>query len=370
LRVRKELGPNALILSSRSLSGKNVGIDAYRGKRVEITAAVESSNADFENKNEKKVPKIVKPRGSYLPFPKNQQTLFQTSPESTTVDQLLDLGIYGVEIRSVLLQLGFDPLLVNLFKKLDAHGVDSRVSLYILEQIRNTMGQSKNTDNRYNILRNLRKILKQKILIKTPVIKKGKRPEVICMVGSTGVGKTTTLAKLAAKLAFEQNKKVVLATLDTYRIAAAEQLRVYAQIMELPFGVVKERTDIRNLLHKHREADVILLDTAGRSPNNDEHLNDLRMTIGGKEDLRIYLLISANIIEEDMVRAVERFSVVDLGGLIFTKLDECTKFGAMFNIMYRANLPITYFTTGQKVPDDLENADIDRVLKRIFTLWN
>jgi flagellar biosynthesis protein FlhF len=365
-KVRAELGPDALILSSRTLDPDGERPEGRGVRLVEVTAATERINS--RNTPVVRPPAEIRavPAGSRTPATTKKNSLVQNTPSSQAANRLFDLGVYGFNMSLVLSQLGFDPVMLDLFSKLDGQGVDSRISLSLLEKVRSVVERAGKSGDPRMVLKVFRRFLQEKVQKMVPDPKWNDGPTVMCMVGPTGVGKTTTVAKLAALYGLEQNKRLVLATLDTYRIAAAEQLKVYARVMGLPLQVIHNGEHIDQLLKDHHDADVILIDTAGRSPNSDEHLQDLRKSLAGNPRLFNYLHVSAGLQEADLVRVVERFSTVDLKGLIFTKLDECTRFGGMFNLMYRTSLPLAYFTTGQKVPDDLEPADVDGVLSRIF----
>jgi flagellar biosynthesis protein FlhF len=266
----------------------------------------------------------------------------------------------------VLLQLGFNDSLLHLLRRLEAQGVESCISLEILEKIRSSVASQEEISEQGRMLQTFRDLLIKHIATIEPKFSRAEGPAVMTMIGPTGVGKTTTAAKLAARFALAQGKRVVLATLDTYRIAAVEQLRIYANIMGLPLEVIRGSSDLDRLFKTYAEFDLILLDTAGRSPNNDRHLQDLKEALPGGNLVQNFLLISATTNDSDLMRIVERFSVVDLKALIVTKVDECSRFGPMLNLLYKTDVPLAYLTTGQKVPDDLELAHVDRVLKRLL----
>ncbi len=363
-RVREELGPNALIVSSRSLkpgTAQSHGV----GNRFEVTAASEAPREKGTTSYAEAV-HPVPAVGKGFEDVNAPDPVMRAFPSSETSRHVQDIGAEGRSLSFILSQLGFDAALLDLYKRFEEHRVDSRISLSLLEKIRTAVSATGQPADYRAVLTLLRSLLKEHIATVTPGTAGGQGPTVISMVGPTGVGKTTTLAKLAARFALEEKRKVALATLDTYRIAAVEQLKVYANVMDLPLRVIHRAEDITRLMEDFRDFDLILMDTAGRSPNHDGHLMDLKKSLEGHPNFVNYLLVTAGIQEPDMIRTVERFSAVDLAGLIFTKLDECTRFGAMFNMAFRSRLPLVCFTTGQKVPDDMEAAHIDGILKRVF----
>jgi flagellar biosynthesis protein FlhF len=178
---------------------------------------------------------------------------------------------------------------------------------------------------------------------------------VAAFVGPTGVGKTTTLAKLAARYSLLDRKKVVMVTADTYRIAATEQLKTYGRIMGVPVEIANTADEMPDIIAKHKGADLVLLDTAGRSPTNEEQMTDLKQFIFKSQPDETHLVLSATTKYFDMLRIVERFgSAVPLNRLIFTKMDETIYYGALLNIMMNFQIPLSFCATGQNVPDDLE----------------
>lgn len=191
----------------------------------------------------------------------------------------------------------------------------------------------------------------------------GKR---VMVVGPTGVGKTTTIAKLAAIHALWEKKNILLLTADTYRIAAVEQLRTYAKILGVPMDVVYEPAEIPDILAKHGKPDLVLLDTAGRSQRDARRLEELRALYDAFLPDTVHLALPANMKYRDMLDVVERMGVVPLSHIIFTKLDETTTYGALLNILLDFARPASFFTTGQNVPNDIEVASGMRLAQMLL----
>lgn len=179
--------------------------------------------------------------------------------------------------------------------------------------------------------------------------------QIIFFIGSTGVGKTTTIAKLTAQYVLEKQKKVVLFTSDTYRIAAVEQLKTYADILGVPIEIIYDENDLPKYIEKWKDMDHILIDTAGRSHKNEEQVTELSALMKRIEKKQIFLTLNANTSARDVRKIVETYEKVDESfDLIITKLDETDEIGNVVNINYYAQKPIIYLTNGQNVPDDIK----------------
>lgn len=190
--------------------------------------------------------------------------------------------------------------------------------------------------------------------------------KIVAVVGPTGVGKTTTIAKLAATLKLRHQRRVGLITCDTYRIAAVEQLRVYADIIGLDLKVAMTPQEARRHRESMSDCDVVMVDTAGRSPHDDRRLEELRDYIDVLEPDETHLVLSLAAAEGVMTRAAERFAGLRPDRLLMTKLDESVAFGPMVNIARSLSLPVGYVTTGQEVPDHFERADAARLARIIL----
>ena len=186
-------------------------------------------------------------------------------------------------------------------------------------------------------------------------------PKAVMIIGPTGVGKTTTIAKLAAQHALRHKRKVALITLDTYRVAAVEQLRIYGNILGISVDVALTCEDLASMLHSRRNADLILIDTAGRSPLDQTALHELQKQLVQNREVEVHLVLSAAAREADLSAVLARFATLPVKSLIFSKLDETTRYGMIVNVLQSSGLPLSYLSTGQRVPEDLELATPRRV---------
>jgi flagellar biosynthesis protein FlhF len=189
----------------------------------------------------------------------------------------------------------------------------------------------------------------------------------ILFAGPTGVGKTTSIAKIAASQSLWAERRVVLMTADTYRIAAVEQLRTYAKILGVPIEITADPKEISGALKKHRDADLILLDTAGRSHYDDGRLAKLRILHDAFKPDAVHLVMASNVKYRDMLGIIDRMGIVPLSAILFTKLDETASYGTILNVLKDFSLPASFFTNGQNVPNDIEVARGDYFVDLLFS---
>lgn len=196
-----------------------------------------------------------------------------------------------------------------------------------------------------------------------------KGPKLIYFLGPTGVGKTTTIAKLASSFVVDEKKKVAILTADTYRIAAAEQLRTYAQILEVPFRVVYSTEEINEAVEAFADYDYIFVDTAGHSHQNEELLQEMKKnleTVSKNAEYQVFLVLSATTKYRDLLKIAENYKQITNYQLIFTKLDETTTVGNLLNIKMHVDTPIAYVTCGQNVPSDIEQFNPQKTVKQLL----
>ncbi|MBQ7944418.1 MAG: flagellar biosynthesis protein FlhF [Lachnospiraceae bacterium] len=194
-------------------------------------------------------------------------------------------------------------------------------------------------------------------------------PKVIFFVGPTGVGKTTTIAKIASTFRIEQKKKVALLTADTYRIAAAEQLRTYANILEVPFRVVYSAQEITSAISDFKDYDYIIVDTTGHSPNNEaqrESMSELITSVETQAPKEIFLVLSASTKYRDLMKIADTYKELVDYKLIFTKLDETSTLGNIYNLKLYTGAALSYVTCGQNVPDDIEYFNPQATVKQLL----
>jgi len=410
--VRKELGPDALILSTRTVRNGKLGL---LGKpTIEITAAIDTNwpKEDEISKQINPTPKDSPPARlfsrsgprrkhidttvggdditlDYTPANepphndlKNTRQLL-TSPSTTGSARDAALRSEVDELKGLVQQLATqlaappedsavkkqDQALVNealksrlrriqppsdpITELLHRQGVDSETARTIGAVAREQFNQEDLTD-KGKIRRYVLRAIESLIDVKPPQFrKKQEKQRRIALIGPTGVGKTTTLAKLAAHYLGNYSNSVALITIDTYRIAAVEQLKVYGEIMHLPVDVVISPKQLEKAIKKHADKSLILIDTAGRSPRDTLCIEELTSFLRPHLAIEKHLVLSAATREQELLDIIRNFSTVGIDRTIFTKIDECMRTGVILNVQLQHRAPLSYLTNGQRVPEDL-----------------
>lgn len=252
-----------------------------------------------------------------------------------------------------------------IHKQLVQNEVEECYARQLLDEIKGNLGHNTTLDN---ILAGVYQKIVLKIGSPHLIDLKTKRTRYIFFIGPTGVGKTTTIAKIASMMKLAKKSKVALVTSDTYRIAAVEQLKIYANILGIPLYVVYAAEEMKKLKNELHEYDLVLVDTAGRSHNNKEQKEDLCdiLKTVPERDKEIFLVLSATTKYQDLVSISNTYSKICQYSIIFTKLDETDKIGNIFNIHILTGAPLSYVTQGQNVPNDIEKIDAQKIAKQLL----
>lgn len=261
------------------------------------------------------------------------------------------------------------PGLLKLYLKLIQHDVSRELADELVSDVRDELSPGELADEgivRQAVLRRLESLIPADASIAAPARDQDGRPLTVALIGPTGVGKTTTLAKLAAAYRLRHGKRVALITADTYRIAAVDQLRTYANIIGVPLKVAGTPEEMDAACREFAEFDVLLIDTAGRSPSDQQRLDELGELLDAARPHQVHLVLAAVASESVMVRTAERFSAMRPTRMIFTKLDEAASFGVLVNVAQRVGAKLSYVTAGQEVPDDIEPGRSDRLARLIL----
>ena len=355
--VKRELGTSAVILSTRSvqtrrllglLKSEHVEITAGRGLRVNVPA---KKAAKYESP----------PAGTYGPTGERAKPRDLLDTPGGTGAAVLGMKDEVGQLKSLVVELTEQVRnsraadLPPAWAKVHGRLIDQQVGPTVAREIVDAARESGEDDPEKAV----RAEIVRRLPVAPPVPKKprGSRPHVTALIGPTGVGKTTTVAKLAADLKLREGARVALITIDTYRIAAIDQLRKYAQIIDAPLQVVGSPREVADAIARVADHDHVLIDTAGRSPRDAEKLKELREFLDAAKPDETHLVLSAVCGREAMLLASRRFAGVRADRLVLTKLDEAAAVGPVLDVVADRPLPLSYVTTGQDVPDDIERAD-------------
>lgn len=346
-QVKNDLGRDAIILHTRRFR-KGGFWGFFTRDMVEVMAALETSPAPV---HEKKVP---------------QPMINRPSDDDAKVTALqLEISNMRKMIEQVLTKLPrqekhSSPLLDLLLK----NDIDRDIAENLLQglPIGDTLVGNDPAMVRQLLLERIANYLQRVEGITVPEA----GCKTVAFIGPTGVGKTTTIAKLAANFAMKQGHKVALVTADTYRISAVEQLKTYAEIIDIPIEIVYTPDELKAAIYRHRDKSLILVDTAGRSPRNQYQLAELQALLAVDPYIETHLVLSTSTKYADALETVNRFSVCSPQKFLFTKVDEACNLGTLFNLLYQFPATLSYITTGQNVPDDIELANPTKLANLIL----
>ncbi|HBG39049.1 MAG TPA: flagellar biosynthesis protein FlhF [Clostridiaceae bacterium] len=337
IKIRYELGNEAVIVSQRKIREKGIK-GFFRHKKYEVTAAAD----DKPKKNNEEIIKKDELRNEMDELKSMMANLL--SKQSEVVDNTKKSKGKKLTINKKLLENDIpDEIIEDIYSKVKAKGG---------KNLRTNSKQFEEEVN--NIIKNI---------IKTDT---GINGRVHVLIGPTGVGKTTTIAKLAGLYSLYKNKKVGLITIDTYRIGAVEQLKIYANILSAPFGVILTVKDIPEVMKTMEDCDLIFIDTTGRNSKNAMQVSEIRQYIDALKPDGIHLVLSMTTKCKDIKRIANDYKIIKYTSLILTKIDETDTCGSILASLYYANVPVSFLTTGQNVPDDIQEAKTEKLFNLIM----
>jgi flagellar biosynthesis protein FlhF len=286
-----------------------------------------------------------------------------------------DDGGAGTGAQALLSQSALStPALQDAFEQLVVNGVDKRLALSVIRRAGFELGGD-GSQNPDNVVERVASEIMESTTVEPPLsglVSRAQRPTagptVIALVGPTGVGKTTTVAKIASEALLKRNMKVGLINLDNYKMAAFDQLGTYAKILNVPFRTVSGTEELQAAIKDFNALDLVIVDTAGRSQRDPGSLKETEQILATVEGLHVHLVLAVTTRDAELYDMASRFSVFRPTGIIASKLDEATIYGAIYNVTQKTKLPLLYFTTGQRVPEDIEEATRERVAALIMDL--
>ncbi|SDB99262.1 MULTISPECIES: flagellar biosynthesis protein FlhF [unclassified Candidatus Frackibacter] len=334
-KVKADLGADAIILHTRKF--KKGGFLGFFGKKiVEVIATI-----DKQEENQK--------------YEKLQQELNQ-------MKQMMNNFLNELESKQLTASYNHLPeSLQQITDKLLTCGVKEELATEILRSITDEL-EPQDFGDHSKTKEILATELEKRLAKVSPVELDSKTPKVVALIGPTGVGKTTTIAKLAANFNLIKNKNVALITADTYRVAAVEQLKTYSEIIGSSLEVVFTPSELNRSIDKFMDKDIVLIDTAGRSQKNQMQMSELNALIDSAKIDEKYLVLSATTKFNDIIDIILNFESIGIDKFIFTKLDETNNLGILLNVVEEFDKPLSYITNGQNVPEDIEVLDPKKIV--------
>ncbi|NOZ38687.1 MAG: flagellar biosynthesis protein FlhF [Planctomycetes bacterium] len=374
--VRSELGAEATVLHTRELNTGLIG-RFLRGRQYEIAASTELAISKQATPSLTVSPEAVTAttrepildvdyRARYRDQLR-QQTEHQQAEQGPLHEEHNELHALAEQLRERSLQTPNRHLpeaIFQIYTDMIESDIEERVAQELVERLRNEakIDESDPTSVQAALVR----MLASELTVAGPIEASPGQGRVVALVGPTGVGKTTTIAKLAANYRLRENRRVGLITVDTYRIAAVEQLRTYADIIDLPMEIVSTPREMREAIARLSDLDLILMDTAGRSPRDEIKIQELKSMLAEAEPDEVHLVLSAVGGTRSLTTTAQRFATVGTTALLITKLDESTALGNLLSVTRNCGLPLSYLTDGQNVPDDIQVAQPKKLAEMIL----
>jgi flagellar biosynthesis protein FlhF len=360
--VKKELGSDAVILSARSLKKENKIMGRVKSVSVEVTAAVDGYH-----------PPAALDRaltaGAVNSYRRNESA---SQPPKCNFRQSVGSRIktlYGrkrAHQPAYRARSGGDDLLADVFQHLLSQEVKRDIANDIVDALTVEYAGGGRFDTTGQIISSISNILKQKRNGAEAPLRAKSGCRVIAVVGPTGVGKTTTVAKLAARHAVERHKNVALISLDSDRVGGIEDLKVYAKVIGVPLKAAATPSAFKAAVNEFRKFDMVLVDTSGFNPKKQEQIDDLKACLGCIGGIETHLALSTIAKEGDLINILRCMNTFDVQNLIFTKLDESSTYGNIINVLIQHPLPLSFVTSGREVPNAIETGSMDKIVEHLL----
>ncbi len=366
LMAKEDLGKDAIVMNIKTVKSKGIR-KLFSKTKVEVTAAIDENlplRATADSSVKEPIKSVNEDNNSAIEEKLNSLAQLLENQMNTSKKDVENKINIENHIDSEGMIIDDNKLVDLVFEQLVNNEVSLEHARAIIDELDDRCKKGELDDLLASIY--------QKIILKlgeavTITLEKNK-PNVVCFVGPTGVGKTTTIAKIASKFKLEEKKKVAIITADTYRIAAVEQIKTYANILTIPVEVVYEAKDLNAAIAKYSNYDLVLIDTAGRSHRNMEQFNDAKKLLEAIDDYKkqVYLVISATTKYNDLSKIARAYKEITDYNLIFTKLDETSSYGNILNIKMDTKVPLSYVTFGQGVPEDISELNSQNIAKQLL----
>jgi len=358
--IKKELGSDAVILSARSLKKENKIIGRVTTLGVEVTAAVDGSH----------LPAEIKPvlnASALNSYQRNATPSFGMLPKRSFRQSVgsRKKTLYG---RKQPLQpadttrSGKDDLLADVFQHLLSQEVKRDIANDIIDALKAVYSGGGRFDTTGQVISRISNILKQKRNGAETQHRKKSGCQVLAVVGPTGVGKTTTVAKLAARHAIEHNKNVAIISLDSDRVGASEDLKVYAKAVGVPIKAAATPSAFNAAVNEFRKFDTVLVDTSGFNPKKQDQIDELKACLNMIDGIETHLALSTMTKEGDLLNTLRCLNTLDVQYLIFTKLDESCSYGNLVNVLVQHPVPLSFVTNGREIAHTIETGSMDKIV--------
>ncbi|MCF8067774.1 MAG: flagellar biosynthesis protein FlhF [Desulfobacterales bacterium] len=363
-QIKEDFGPDAMILSTKRIP--KGFLDPYGKDLFEISASDKNSFPEKplkSNINQSSIRLAGKPQtfSGAVTEPCEVNEWAGVRDELISIKDMLYLMNQGENMPDL---LKIHPACLTLYTKLVQNGMSSnRIRMFLKKA---GAFDAKNRFGSRDITKKSIRAILTSIKVENPFSGKKRDTRIAAFVGPTGVGKTTTIAKLAAELSLKQKKKVGIISIDSYRIGAVEQLKTYASIMGLPCLPAFSKQDLEIALEKMQNREIILIDTAGHSHLDMARMNELDQLMAGKPEISTHLVLSATTKRQDMKDAAENFSILNPESYVFTKVDETQQCGVILDQIAERDLPVSFITNGQSVPEDIMPATQKEIMKLVM----
>lgn len=350
-KVRADLGDDAVILNSKVVYSKGF-LGLFKKKSIEVFAGMDRPELPTKQ----------------IKFKQNELEKTATSNDSVSLElkkELTDIKALVQSMQRPIEQSKYPEEIEVFLNFLRNQEINQELITRIGDELFDNQKETDSEQHLYDFRQSAEKIIKEE-LKDLPFGGHSYHKKYINVLGPTGVGKTTTIAKMAAHAVLQKKKKIGFITTDTYRIAAIEQLKTYAGLLQAPVEVVYNSEDFANTLDIYSNRDLVYIDTAGRNYKEIKFVEDVKKLINFEENVESYLVLSSTAKEKDMETIVEQFLSFPIEQFIFTKVDETNSIGSILNLMLKYKKGLAYYTDGQEVPEDINEASIDSLLKLIF----